>query len=318
MGSADRGPEPPLTDATAHRAFDEAAARVPAEPPAGEACDGTGVVIPGGGARYLPGAYVTAALLRRLGSTLPIEIWHLGPGEMPPRWRARLEGLGARTVDALAMRARHPARRVGGYELKAYALLHTGFRHVLLLDADNVPVYEPSPLFASEPYREHGAIFWPDYGVGRPALPTGVLGQSHPIWALAGVPYRGDREFESGQICVDRRRCYRELALADWMNQRSDFWYRYLFGDKDTFHVAWRKLGRDWAMPGRDPVDLGGMAMAQCDFDGRVVFQHRNGAKWSLGDNPRVPAFRHEALCFALLDELRAALARPDAARGGA
>ena len=47
--------------------------------------------------------------------------------------------------------------------------------------------------------REHGAIFWPDYGAGRPALPTGVLSRSHPIWELTGVPYRGDREFRPAQ-----------------------------------------------------------------------------------------------------------------------
>ena len=314
MALPDAVREPALTEATARAAFTEAAACVPDGPPPGEACDGTGVIVPGGGARYLPGAYVTAALLRRLGCTLPIEIWHIGPAEMPDRWRALLEGLGAATVDALALRARHPTRWLGGFELKAYALLHARFRHVLLLDADNIPVYEPSFLFDTEPYREHGAIFWPDYGAGRPALPTGVLSRSHPIWELAGVPFRGDREFESGQICVDRQRCYSGLALANWMNQRSDFWYRHIWGDKDTFHLAWRKLRREWAMPARDPVDLAGMTMAQFDFDGRVVFLHRNGAKWSLGENPRVPGFRHEEICFELLDELRAALARQDAA----
>ena len=308
MGSPDAVREPTLTEANARAAFTDAAARVPDEPPPDEACDGTGVIIPGGGERYLPGAWLTTALLRRLGCALPIEIWYMGAAEMPDRWRALLERLGASTVDALALRARHPTRWLGGFELKAYALLHARFRHVLLLDADNVPVHDPSFLFETEQYVTGGAIFWPDYGMGRPWLPIGALSRSHPIWELTGVPYRGDREFESGQVCVDRRRCYRELALADWLNQRSDFWYRYLWGDKDTFHLAWRKLQREWAMPARDPTDLSGMAMAQCDFDGRIVFLHRNGAKWSLGTNPRVPGFTHEDLCFELLDELRAAL----------
>jgi hypothetical protein len=141
------------------------------------------------------------------------------------------------------------------------------------------------------------------------ALPTGVLSQSHAIWALSGVPYRGDREFESGQICVDKRRCYRELVLTLWLNQHSDFWYRYLWGDKDTFHLAWRRLGRDWAMPARDPVDLMGLVIGQSDFEGRVIFQHRNGAKWSLGDNPSIPGFVNERACFEILDGARAALA---------
>jgi Mannosyltransferase putative len=187
--------------------------------------------------------------------------------------------------------------------------VYSAFSEILLLDADNIPVRDPTFLFDSAPYSARGAIFWPDYGAARPTLPTGILSRTHPIWELARVPYRGDREFESGQICVDKRRCFRELVLALWLNQYSDFWYRYLWGDKDTFHLAWRKLGREWAMPDRDPVDLGGLVMGQSDFEGRVLFQHRNGAKWSLDHNPSIPGFLHEELCFEILAELRVSMA---------
>lgn len=289
---------------TAPRAFDEAAA-APSEPPC--ALTGRGVIIPGGGP-YLPGAYVAVTMLRNLGCRMPIEVWHLGSKEMPPAWRSAFSRMGAVTVDAVKLRAEHPSRCLGGLELKAFALAHCGFAEVLLLDADNVPVYDPTALFDAVPYREHGAIFWPDYGASRPALPTGALTRSHPIWALTGLPYRGDRELESGQIVVDKRRCYRELTLALWLNQFSDFWYRFVWGDKDTFYLAWRKLGRAWAMPARDPVDLAGLAMGQCDFDGRVVFQHRTGAKWSLDDNRRIPGFVHEETCLEILAALKAEL----------
>jgi hypothetical protein len=297
-----------LTERTARAAFDAAAAALPNAPGPGT---GTGILIPGGGERYLPGAYVTAGLLRRLGCALPIEIWHLGAREMPARWRALFQRLDARTVDAAHLRRSHPARQLAGFELKAYALVHTEFRRVLLLDADNVPVVDPTFLFDSQPFQAHGAIFWPDYGSRRPGLATGVLSRTHAIWDLTGVAFRGDREFESGQLCVDRQRCFRELVLALWLNMHSDFWYRYLWGDKDTFHLAWRKLQSEWAMPSRGPVDIAGAAMGQCDFEGRVVFQHRNGAKWTLDDNRRVPGFRHEALCLELVAEARQAHPEP-------
>jgi hypothetical protein len=296
-----------LNQATARQAFDQAAAINP-EVPAN--LGGRGIVIPGGGERYLPGAYVTAAMLRRHGCQLPIEVRHLGAKEMPERWLLPFRSVSASTVDAVALRARYPVRHLAGLELKACALVHCSFSEVLLLDADNLPVRDPTVLFESEPYRTHGAIFWPDYGPSRPALPTGALSRTHPIWTLTGVPYRGDREFESGQIYVDKRRCFRELVLTLWLNQYSDFWYRYLWGDKDTFYLAWRKLGREWAMPARDPVDLGGVVMGQSDFDGTVLFQHRNGAKWSLGENPRIPGFLFEDACLDLLAELRAMLAK--------
>ena len=45
----------------------------------------------------------------------------------------------------------------------------------------------------------------------------------------------------------------------------------------------------------------------QFDFDGGILFQHRNGDKWSTAkQNRRIPGFQNEAECFTLLDELRA------------
>ena len=39
------------------------------------------------------------------------------------------------------------------------------------------------------------------------------------------------------------------------MNEASDFYYRYIHGDKDTFHLAWRFLGQEYAIAGERPVD---------------------------------------------------------------
>ena len=44
--------------------------------------DGRGIVIPGGGMRYFTCAWVCIRMLRSLGCTLPIELWHCGPEEM--------------------------------------------------------------------------------------------------------------------------------------------------------------------------------------------------------------------------------------------
>ena len=46
-------------------------------------CADRGIVICGGGERYLPSAYVLVRVLRHLGCGLPVEVWHLGEGEMP-------------------------------------------------------------------------------------------------------------------------------------------------------------------------------------------------------------------------------------------
>jgi hypothetical protein len=180
------------------------------------------------------------------------------------------------------------------------------FRQVLLLDADNVPVVDPTFLFQTPELRETGAVFWPD----RPEPVTvraARLTREHPVWALTGLEPRGDPSFESGQLCVDKSRCWRALRLTVWMNEHAAFWYRFLYGDKDTFHVAWRKAGAAWSMPARPPTVLQGCAFAQHDFEDRVIFQHRHGDKWRLdGANIPIADFQHEDRCRAAIAHVRA------------
>ena len=282
-----------LTEATALEAF-ETAVKSLTPYPGGFA--GRGIVICGGGTKYFPCAWVCINRLRDLGCDLPIELWHLGRKEMTPTMLALMEPLGVRCVDAMVWSAERPLRRVGGFQLKAYALLHCSFEEVLLLDADNVPVVDPQFLCETREYQNSGAVFWPDYG---------KLGADRSIWQLTGIPHREEWEFESGQILVDKRRCWQALELALWMNQHSEFWYRHVHGDKDTFHMAWRKLEMDYAMPETSCFSLA-CTMCQHDFEGRRIFQHRNFDKWTLDDpNPRFEGFIDEDLCLAHLEKLR-------------
>ncbi len=284
-----------LGDGSARTMFDEAARRALGE--SVPVLGGRGIVICGGGVKYLTCAWVCVNLLRRLRCELPIQFWHLGPREMPDGVRTLLEPLGVTFVDALAVRERRPVRTLNGWELKPYAILHSDFREVLLLDADNAPVSDPTYLFDAPQYLQHGAVFWPDFG---------RLGRDRSVWRLSGVEYRDEPEFETGQVLVDKSRCWAELNLTMWMNEHSDYWYRHVHGDKETFHIAWRKLGRTYAMPARGIHALHG-TMCQHDFEGKRVFQHRNLAKWSLSGNARVRDFQWEDLCLEFVEQLRRA-----------
>lgn len=258
--------------------------------------DGRGIVICGGGVRYFTCAWVCINMLRRLGCNLPIQLWHLGAREVTDGMRDLVEPLGVACVDGCEVRKCHPARILNGWELKPYAIIHSPFQEVLFLDSDNVPVVDPEFLFETRPYRDTGAIFWPDYG---------RLGRDRAIWDICGVAYRDEPEFESGQIVVDKARCWRALQVAMHLNEYSDFYYHHIHGDKETFHLAFRKLNQPYAMPARGihPLDA---TMCQHDFEGRRVFQHRNMAKWSLLDpNPRIGDFQFEDACLGFLDELR-------------
>lgn len=274
---------------------DQAAAELPACP--ADRFSGTGIVLCAGGARYFANAWVCIRMLRRHGCALPIQLWHLGRNEVDARMASLLEPFDVECVDALQHMHRHPLRNPMGWELKSYALVHSRYRNLLLLDADNVAVRDPSYLFETPQFAEQGAIFWPDYG---------RLARSRPIWKLTGIPYRDEPEFESGQIVVDKVRCWRPLQLALWINDHSEFFYQHVHGDKETFHLAWRKLGVPYAMPSRPIHTLPG-TMCQHDFAGRRLFQHRNLKKWEFfKPNERIPGFRLERECRQYLDDLRA------------
>jgi ADP-heptose:LPS heptosyltransferase len=283
--------DPPLTPATARDRADRfVASRGPAMPEHA----GRGIVICAGGSRYLPPAWVTIRVLRMLGCRLPIQLWYLGPSEMGIRAIARLAQWDVECVDAHEVRRAHPARILNGWELKPYAIIHSPFREVLLIDADNVPTRDPEYLFATPQFSKHGALFWPD---------RDRLGRDHPIWELCGVAWRGDFAFESGQVAVDKSRCWTALRLCMWLNEHSDFYYRYVHGDKETFHLAFRKCNAAFAMAPAPPIYRQGI-FYQRDFDGQVVFQH--GRKWSFEPDSDREGYVHEAACRRFLAELEA------------
>lgn len=258
---------------------------------------GRGIVICGGGLKYFVNAWVAISMLRQHGCNLPVELWHLGKGEFDAEMASLASKIGARCVDARAFTSRFPMRNALGWELKCYALLHSSFREVLFLDADNVPTRNPEYLFDAPEYKSTGAIFWPDYG---------RLARNRDIWKLCGVPWRDEPEFESGQMVINKETCWRPLNLAWWYNDHSEFFYRHIHGDKETFHMAWRKLNVPYAMPPFPVQPLEG-TMCQHEFQGRILFQHRNQRKWSLhGLNSPVPGFQFEQDCLKHLQSLRA------------
>src|SRR6266496_2501499 len=282
-----------LTPYTARTASEEFIRRIPPYP---GGYSGRGIVICGGGFKYSAPAWVGIKMLRHLGCGLPIELWYLDGAEMDEALQALLAPLGVRTVNGSEIRQQHPTRMWGGWPLKAFSIVHSRFREVLLLDADNLPVVNPEFLFETAEFRRCGALFWPDIRRCK---------RSQDIWRIAGVPYRTGWEFESGQVLIDKRRCWRPLALALWYNEHADFFYRHVLGDKETFHLAFRKLEHPYAMPAK-PVHRLTATMCQHDFEGHRVFQHRNLDKWNLWlFNRRVRGFLYEKESRAFIRELR-------------
>jgi len=104
-------------------------------------------------------------MLRRIGCTLPIELWYLGRHELPEKLEEFLSPLvlGVECVDGHRLSEQFPSRILNGWKLKPYSILHSKFAEVIALDADNVPVVDPTFLFWK------GASKMPARGRGRGA-----------------------------------------------------------------------------------------------------------------------------------------------------
>jgi FkbM family methyltransferase len=281
------------------------------------------VVICGGGWAFFPSVYVTVRVLRHVGCRLPIQVWYLGDrGEFDPRMEAALRPYDVGWVDANALWRDRPgvAIRRGnidhGWMLKPFAAAFAPFREVVCLDADSYPVSDPERLLDHPEFRRVGACFWPDMN----PLQKGQFER------LGVPPSERPLSFESGQFLVDKGRHWEPLWLTAWLNAHHEYvWgpgYRHLYGDKDTFLMAWLKLGRAFCLPSARP-GWSHPAFLQRGFDGKTAFVHRTRDKFRFFgpvDGARVtnryntaqaapdrqhynPDLPHEDLCHALARE---------------
>ncbi|VEU24066.1 DEKNAAC105221 [Brettanomyces naardenensis] len=236
---------------------------------------GEGIVMVGGG-RFSWFVLIAVENLRSTGSKLPVEV--LIPSEDEYEEYLCEELLPSLNAKCVILTRRLPFLKkftsiLGGYQYKSLALLSSSFEKVLMLDADNLAVENPDPLFNSDPFKSYGMILWPDYWkrVTHPdfyKLATFHLGSKRVRYIqddltppklyttgeedpVKDVPLH-DREgaipdltTESGQIMVNKRNHMRSLLLSLYYNLYGPHQYYPLFsqgtageGDKETFLAA--------------------------------------------------------------------------------
>jgi hypothetical protein len=259
-------------------------------------CRGSGIVICAGGGVMLANAYVLVRVLRDIyNSELPIEIWHLGPAEMPEFLARVFASMGCAVKDALSFSQPENLKISDGWQLKVFALKHSSFEQVILLDADQVPLCDPAALFEWPEYRDTGAVFWPD---------VIDVAADNPIWNMVGLPPGQVRSWESGQMCINKKMHWRTICLVLAINERAETFYRFVYGDKDTFLIAWKLTDSSFALVPHLPFQSE-RYLVQRDFEGNPVFQHHTNCKWSATQpNENLEGLKLFAECQGFLDDL--------------
>uniref|UniRef100_M4B5C0 RxLR effector candidate protein n=1 Tax=Hyaloperonospora arabidopsidis (strain Emoy2) TaxID=559515 RepID=M4B5C0_HYAAE len=255
--------------------------------------------------KLVTSVFASINVLRSYNCTLPIELWILqSEATHTPSMSAALEVLQQRFSDVTVETIIDPT--IARFSTKIYAIQHSKFENVLYLDADSVPVRDPTFLFSIQEYREDGAVFWPDFwhpdntlfGIHRKSL----------LWTLVDLPFVDMFEQESGQILINRKRAALALeVLTFFASHRPNYFNRLnlAYGDKDLYRLAWMKAHASFYMMPFPPASVGsvlgtnseifcGMTMVQFDFDGNVLFLHRNAKKLgSTVNQPDSPFWTH-------------------------
>ncbi|KAK1943188.1 hypothetical protein P3T76_005825 [Phytophthora citrophthora] len=238
--------------------------------------------------KLLASAYATIRVLRDvLKCSLSIEIWfHMDEIDDKLVLLAPLQQLSINLGGISFHPIYNPNAK--GFLSKIFAIYNSHFDRVLFLDADNVPVRDPSFLFSSTEFTANGAVFWPDFWHPQRTL-FNLHGRSM-LWELLDMPFVNMFEQESGQLLIDRKRHVAPLELVHFYTfHQSNFLEKLelVYGDKDLFRLAWLKLNAAFHMIRAVPAMAGrfengsfcGMTMVQHDAEGNVLFLHRNQHK---------------------------------------
>ncbi|KAL7689999.1 putative alpha-mannosyltransferase, nucleotide-diphospho-sugar transferase [Plasmopara halstedii] len=244
--------------------------------------------------KLLISAYASIRTLRALNCTLPVELWYIESEMNFDDGTSLLDDVPKKLQEMYGPVTLHQITdgRVKGFKSKVWAITHTALELVLFLDADNVPVRDPSYLFEQPELGQSGAVFWPDYW--HPAHTIFNINENSLLWELLDMPFLDMFEQESGQLVIDKTKSSAALQMLTYLAFHDpDLFsqYKLVHGDKDLFRLAWLKTKTPFHMIAYPPGLAGtvrnskfcGMSMVQYGTNGEILFLHRNGKKLTGG-----------------------------------
>ncbi|KAJ3111214.1 hypothetical protein HK100_002767 [Physocladia obscura] len=217
--------------------------------------DQTGIVMTTGGRHFEFAVHAITALRTVLNCTLPIEIQYLGENDLSEEKRAGLNSIpGVKTVNILNIFPNFEKLfdmdqiGTGGWAVKPFAILASGFRNVIFVDADALFFEDPEIAFRdSAIYKEFGQMFFHDRSMTKNGTASWfreinphVSKYASSLRYLNGLTFH---EMESGVVALDKGKTgvLHALLLVCKMNAKPerDVSYVNMHGDKESFWMSW-------------------------------------------------------------------------------
>ncbi len=241
-------------------------------------------MIAAGGMGYFTSAYVNIRVIREVhGCMLPIEVFY-AEKEMSKHIIDYMESTfkNVKFVDIQRVPGA-PDMSMKGYQIKIFSILLSSFKEVLFLDADNMPLLDPTNVFDIKPYKKTGALFWPDFcnmisarlemwdilGLERPAVWPSMNPGEVLKWTKdckQNFPF----EFESGQMLINKKKAWPGLVMTAFINKNNEFFQkRFIHGDKQTFSFGFNVSDTPYSFVRKHPIGIG---RKQINDDGKEFF----------------------------------------------
>ncbi|KAJ5993608.1 nucleotide-diphospho-sugar transferase [Penicillium sp. IBT 35674x] len=223
------------------------------EPKARPYNKGTKGIVSSAGGEYLPTFVASLRMIRRTGCELPVEVFLKDWVEYEPYiCEVVLPKLDAQCkvleeiMDVVRDGQGKPSKhiKVEHFQIKPFAMLLSSFENFIWIDADCVPLHDPTALLGSDPFSSTGLVTWPDFWANTASpLYFNISRQSEPLMTARAAT-------ESGVMLVSKRKHFPTLLLAVYYNYYGPEYYwpllgqgAYGQGDKDTFIQAASALG---------------------------------------------------------------------------
>ncbi|MHA2082321.1 MAG: hypothetical protein ACXABD_01070 [Candidatus Thorarchaeota archaeon] len=207
-------------------------------------------------------------LFNRLGCNLPIELWQIGH---------EISIKASKVI--MKFREKHDIRFKNvryitddfdhwkGWQIKAFALKHSDFDEVIICDCDILFGINPEVIFRDENYLKTGTFFFKDYEYNSPGSMDDISDRSQFIRKL--IPqkkqhfpeewnfiYDGYYQhfthkwdyMEAGVLYINKAKHEKVVDTIFTLNSNWKETYKYIYGDKETFWLAFVMHGLPFYM----------------------------------------------------------------------
>ncbi|KAF9579147.1 hypothetical protein BGW38_004723 [Lunasporangiospora selenospora] len=221
------------------------------------AFNGRGIVICAGNNQFEFAVTAIQAIRARLKSTLPIQVFHMGDGDLSPdRQKYFREMTTDIEVIDVTQTLDNGYMKLGGWAIKPFAMLASSFEEVMFVDADVYFLQDPEVLFDDPGYKATGALFfydrtlfpgWKD-GANWLRSVTPMLSTFPPLSRM--FRYLSAHEQESGVVVINKKTRLLGMLAVCKMNskwERDHVSYKVFHGDKETFWTGFEMIQEPYA-----------------------------------------------------------------------